>query len=162
MKLYLILSDTHGDIYTASGIIRMYPQADGVIHLGDHCRDAKKLMALFPGTEFYIVPGNCDFAYDMPSDILLETEGKRLLLTHGHMYDVKNGLGRLEIKAKKENADAVLFGHTHVPYIEYRSKALFVNPGSLSYSRCAGKKTYALLEVSPKGIEARCLDAENR
>jgi len=157
MKLYIVMSDTHGDIFTASEIIKMYPQADGVIHLGDHSRDARKLMALFPEMEFYIVPGNCDFDYDMPTDILLETEGKKLLLTHGHRYDVKSGLVRLENKAKNENADVVLFGHTHVPHVEYRSKALFVNPGSLSYSRCAGRKTYALLEVSPKGIEARCL-----
>ncbi|MGI6621690.1 MAG: metallophosphoesterase [Clostridiaceae bacterium] len=159
MKLFLVISDTHGDIFTAIEIIKKYPQINGIIHLGDYYKDANRLKAQFPGLEFFIVPGNCDFVFDMPSDILLDIEGKRLLLTHGHRYDVKNGLERLEIKAKKENADAVLFGHTHTPYIKYRTRILFVNPGSLYYSRSTGAKTYALLEVSSKGIEARGLDA---
>lgn len=101
MKLFLVISDTHGDIFTAIEIIKKYPQINGIIHLGDYYKDANRLKAQFPGLEFFIVPGNCDFVFDMPSDILLDIEGKRLLLTHGHRYDVKNGLERLEIKAKK-------------------------------------------------------------
>lgn len=159
MRLFLVMSDTHGDIVTAIKIIKNYPQISGIIHLGDYNKDANRLKAQFPEIEFYMVPGNCDFVFDMPTDILMDIEGKRLLLTHGHRYSVKNGLERLEHKAKNENADAVLFGHTHTPYIMYRSNILFVNPGSLYYSRGTGAKTYALLEVSPKGIEARGLDA---
>lgn len=159
MKFFLVLSDTHGDIFTAAKIIKMYPHADGIIHLGDHCRDANRLAAQFPEIEFFVVPGNCDFVFSIPTDKLLDVEGKRLLLTHGHAYDVKSSLERLEIKAKKDKLDAVLFGHTHAPYIEYRAKTLFVNPGSLYHTRGSGKKTYALLEIAPKGIEARVLDA---
>jgi putative phosphoesterase len=159
MKLFLVMSDTHGDVFSALKIIKEYPQINGVIHLGDYSKDAKRLMIQYPELEFYSVPGNCDFVFDMPSDILLDIEGKRLLLTHGHRYDVKNGLEKLENKAIREKADAVLFGHTHSPYIGYRSNVLFVNPGSLYYSRGSGAKTYALLEVSSNGVEARGLDA---
>lgn len=159
MKLFLVISDTHGDLFTAKEIIKEYPQINGIIHLGDYYKDAMILKAQSPNVEFIMVPGNCDFVLDAPNDIFLEIEGQRIFLTHGHRYDVKNGVGRLEAKAKQEYADAVLFGHTHTPYIEYRSGILFINPGSLSYSRGAGAKTYALLEVSPKGIEARGLNA---
>jgi len=159
MKIFLVISDTHGDVFTALKVINAYPQINGIIHLGDYYKDAGRLIDQFPDLEFHVVPGNCDFVFDKPADILLDIEGKKLLLTHGHRYDVKNGLERLENKAKRENVDAVLFGHTHTPYIGYRSNTLFVNPGSLYYSRGSGAKTYALLEVSSIGIEARGLDA---
>lgn len=158
MKLFLVISDTHGDIFTAREVIRDYPQINGIIHLGDYYKDAMILRTQMPNIEFTMVPGNCDFVFDAPTDLFIEAEGRRIFLTHGHHYDVKNGIERLEVKAKKENADAVLFGHTHRPYIEYRSNILYVNPGSLNYSRGTGAKAYALLEVSSKGIEARGLE----
>lgn len=158
MKLFLVISDTHGDTFTAKNLINKYPQINGIIHLGDFYKDAVLLKAQFPEHEFTVVSGNCDFVLDAPTDVVLEIEGKRILLTHGHRYDVKSTMGRLEAEAKKENADAVLFGHTHTPLIDERSQILFINPGSLSYSRGSGAKTYVLLEVSSKGIEARGLD----
>ncbi len=158
MKLFLVISDTHGDIFTAKDLIKMYPQINGIIHLGDFYKDAVILKTRFPDIEYFMVPGNCDFVFDTPTDVVIEVEGKRILITHGHRYDVKSSIGRLEAKAVTERVDAVLFGHTHIPYIEVRSQILFVNPGSLSHSRGSGAKTYVLLEVSSKGIEARGLD----
>ena len=49
---------------------------------------------------------------------MLNLEGHRILLTHGHRYGVKNGLGGLLNRAAQEGADIVLFGHTHQPMTE--------------------------------------------
>ena len=110
MKLYLVISDTHGSIYTARTVIEKYGQIDGLIHLGDHYKDAVILKETqFKDLDMYMVPGNCDFVADVPSEIVLEAEDKRILLTHGHRFNVKNGLDRLEKYALRQNTDAVLF-----------------------------------------------------
>ena len=90
-----------------------------------------------------MVPPNCDFVADFPSEIVLEAEDKRIL-THGHRFNIKNGLDRLEKYALRQNTDAVLFGHTHAPLQEIRSDIVF-NPGSLGYPR--GSSLWAL-EIS--------------
>ncbi len=159
MKLFLIVSDTHGDLIKAKKVLGQYPQIDAVIHLGDYYKDAVHLQNQFPSLEFMMVPGNCDFVFDVPEERVLEVEGKKLFLTHGHRYDVKNGTGRLEAKALKDGYDAVLFGHSHIPHIKSTATTLFLNPGSLSYPRGLSDSTYALLEISKDKIQARILDA---
>jgi putative phosphoesterase len=158
MKLYLVISDTHGSIYTARTVIEKYGQIDGLIHLGDHYKDAVILKETqFKDLDMYMVPGNCDFVADVPSEIVLEAEDKRILLTHGHRFNVKNGLDRLEKYALRQNTDAVLFGHTHAPLQEIRSDIVFLNPGSLGYPR-GSSPTYGLLEISKNAIETRILN----
>lgn len=159
MKLYLIISDTHGDIRLARKVIEQYPQIDGLIHLGDFYKDAYIIKSKYPELNIFIVPGNCDFYNDIPSDIVLEIEGKRILLTHGHRYNVKSGIDRLERKALQDDIDVVLFGHTHCPLYDYRSNITFVNPGSIGFPRGFSTPTYAILEVSKNGLEVRVLDA---
>lgn len=36
--------------------------------------------------------------------------------------------------------DVVMYGHTHVPYIEIGDDVTILNPGSISYPRQAGRK----------------------
>lgn len=157
MKLFLVVSDTHGDISRIKEVISHYPQIKTLIHLGDYCRDALEVKKHFPDIEFFMVSGNCDFSSNIPAEKLLEVEGKRLLLTHGHHYNVKSNLDRLRYKVLEDNYDAVLFGHTHIPFLE-KNNILFLNPGSLGYPKGLSGATYALLEVSKGVIEARILD----
>jgi putative phosphoesterase len=57
--------------------------------------------------------------------------GKKIFITHGHMYNVKSTLYELANEAISQKADIVLFGHTHNRYSEYRDEIHFLNPGSL-------------------------------
>ncbi len=158
MKLFLILSDTHGDLFEAKKMIDRYPQLDAMIHLGDYYKDAVHLQNQFPKLECIMIPGNCDFVSDVPEERILEVEGKKIFLTHGHHYSVKSGTGRLEAKGLKEGYDALLYGHTHIPLIKYTTSSLILNPGSLGYPRGLSGPTYALLEISKGTIEARIMD----
>lgn len=160
MKLYLVISDTHGDIFTAGKLVKQYPQINGIIHLGDYYKDAeilKKTQSI--DLDIIIVPGNCDFVFNELTEKILEVEEKRILLTHGHNYDVKNGIGRLEKKALRENIDAVLFGHTHVPLQDIKSNIVFLNPGSIGYPR-GSKPTYGLIEIAKNSIITRVLNID--
>lgn len=91
--------------------------------------------------------GNCDF-YDrispsgeeVPISTCFYAGEYRVMITHGHAFSVKSGTEELCREACRLGADIVLYGHTHLPRLEYikrgeirgvdRDLALF-NPGSL-------------------------------
>ncbi len=130
------------------------PQA--VIFLGDGLRDLDRLE--FGDTPVHRVSGNCDLFSVGMIDVCREEElipiaGHRMLLVHGHKYGVKGGLGALISHAAKENADLVLYGHTHVPRLDVlpigttigdrrleREMYLF-NPGSIGQGGSFGTLT---------------------
>ena len=95
---------------------------DAVIFLGDGLRDIDA--SDFYGSTLYAVQGNCDFSprlgdgTGVTDELILQFEGHKLLLTHGHHYHVKSGYGALLARAVRAGADIVLFGHTHLPISE--------------------------------------------
>ena len=149
---FLILSDTHGRIDRASRlIIRLHDEIDGVWHLGDNYRDFELLEKRFRPLyhlAFQAVPGNCDFSCPAPNSRVIPVEGHRVFLQHGDAFGVSaHSVGQFPRMAKKERADVVLFGHTHVPLIEIEDNILYVNPGSLSLPRGGSEPSYALLRL---------------
>ena len=112
-------------------------QPDVILHLGDHYDDAEALAEEYPTIRMYHVPGNCD-RYRCPPDALeIMTpviDGVRLYMTHGHRHRVKTDTDRLISDAREVGAQAVLYGHTHVPECYQESDGLWVmNPGSCGY-----------------------------
>ena len=92
----IIFSDSHG---RCDGMLQALerqvrpPQA--ICFLGDGLRDVESLSA--NRSMLYTVRGNCDWGMhsDAPTERTVTLEGHRLLLTHGHLYGVKGGLGAL-------------------------------------------------------------------
>ena len=128
MKI-LVFSDSHhalGNMYDA--VMREKP--DQILHLGDHYTDAEDLQSAFSNTAIQYVPGNCDYAYDLPSERLLILDGVRIFMTHGHRYYVKSGLEQLLYAATRQNADIALFGHTHIAHLETIDGITYLNPAS--------------------------------
>lgn len=144
----LILSDSHGK----SDLIEQTKKLTRphlILFCGDGLRDFDVGSYTCP---VYAVRGNCDCFYvphmgDVEETLTLNIDGVKLFITHGHRYGVKSGLGALIAQAVKEDADAVIFGHTHEPLDmtllpEHTNerfgiclhKPLHVfNPGSLGY-----------------------------
>jgi putative phosphoesterase len=148
MKI-LVISDTHGDITKAEEVIRKNNNIDLIIHLGDYFRDAQKLAADFPGIPMEYVYGNSDFMVgDVPAEKLLEYNGRRIFITHGHRYSVKWDYDKLYRKAEEMNADLLLFGHTHVADMVEQNGRYLVNPGSISDSRGDTDESYAIVEIN--------------
>lgn len=53
---------------------------------------------------------------------------------------------------EKKQVDVVMFGHTHVPFIDIGHTLTILNPGSLSYPRQASRKpTFLLMEIDENG-----------
>ena len=153
MTKLLIMSDTHGDTTLAEKVLKMNPDVDIVIHLGDYYRDAEKLQRLYPDVRFEYVYGNCDFMIgNVPMEKLIEIEGQRILLTHGHRYSVKWGIEKLQDKAHNDNIQLLLFGHTHMQQVTYGHGYIILNPGSISEPRGNDEESYAIVIIDNKKI----------
>lgn len=152
MKI-LIFSDSHGELsYMRKAIKKEKP--DYVFHLGDHDRDAEELEREFPLLPIVAVRGNCDsWGSDSPLTRLIPIGGLRLFLCHGHTLGVKGGLLRASYAAREQEADILLYGHTHEAHSETDPSGLVLfNPGACGYSwspsygclTIAGDKKYQL------------------
>ena len=146
----LVLSDSHGINNPLETIIDSHPDIEHIIFLGDGIAGVEDLKRFY-NKKFYLVRGNCDFASELPIVDTLVFNGKKIIYTHGHTLDVKYTTERLYEIAKQNNADIVLFGHTHIAYSEYRDGVYLLNPGSVSRSR-NGQNSYAIIDILGNGI----------
>lgn len=156
MKI-LVFSDSHhslGNMYEAAE----KEKPDQILHLGDHYEDAEDLRAAFPRTAIQYVPGNCDYACDLPTERLLIFQNIRIFMTHGHKYFVKSDLSRLIAAAKAQNADVVLFGHTHIPYLENTENMTVMNPASCG--RGTGKPGYGRIVIENGSYTCKLIPIE--
>lgn len=152
MKI-LIFSDTHGNNKRMMEIALQNPDADLVLHLGDNVRDAMKLNESTPVKVLW-VKGNTDHVNEK-EDLILEVEGYKIFLTHGHLYGIKSGLQNLYYKCKQEGADIALFGHSHIAVNEEIGGIVFLNPGSIGDKRSQKYHSYGILQLENGVIDTR-------
>lgn len=107
---------------------------DCLMHLGDGVKDVEFLEAA-SDIPVYAVAGNCDFAGGYPAQLTVELGGRKIFLTHGHTFNVRNSARLLINNAIKHGYDITLFGHTHVSEVFAEGKHVFMNPGSTCYPR---------------------------
>ena len=151
---FIIISDTHRYIENAIDVLEHFKdEMDGFIHLGDHYADAMSLRKQFPDKRFYAVLGNNDFDFDAPHSKTAFIGGKKILITHGHKQRVSYGLMYLDYFGRQEEADAVLFGHTHRPCLEYSGTMAMFNPGSISRPRSTYEPTFGIMDVKNGDIK---------
>lgn len=127
----LVISDSHGNEWSIRAALEREEGITAVIHLGDGAREAVKLQAEFPYLDWHIVCGNCDIGADVPSKKIITLSGNKLYLTHGHAERVKSGLLTLSYTACEHEVTAALYGHTHLPSIDFRDGIMLMNPGSI-------------------------------
>lgn len=155
----LVLSDTHGLVQPAIDVYKRLQEeapVDRIVHLGDLYSDAKALRARL-GAEVTAVKGNMDGSYSENDYEIMETEYGKLLLTHGHMENVKFSTQTLLYRAEELGCRAALFGHTHSPCFVDAGGIYLLNPGSLTRPRGGGDGSYAVLTVTETELRASIL-----
>lgn len=154
MKI-LVVSDTHGyngNLYKA---IEREKPFDLLIHCGDLSMTIEELSD-FVDCPVFACAGNNDFFYNLKQEELFKIYDHTALLLHGHRQGVSYGIDNLLYKAAERDADIVLFGHTHVPFIDEIDGITVINPGSLTYPRQERHiETYVVINATSDGeIEA--------
>lgn len=144
-----VISDTHGNLGLAQQVIGEMGPVDLILHAGDYYEDSCRLAEA--GARVVGVLGNCECGVEGPPERLLQVAGRRVLLTHGHRYRVKQDFRLLFSRARELNADVVVFGHTHRAEAFWLGKVLFFNPGSL-HAPVGDGPTYGVLVVDDGSI----------
>ena len=123
MKL-AILSDTHGLLRPE--VVEHLKTADAILHGGDINKPSivDELRQYAP---LYIVRGNNDkeWAEQLPHDLTVQIEGWKIFMVHN----------RKEIDNLPEDADIVIFGHSHKYFEQVIDGRLWLNPGSCGKRR---------------------------
>jgi len=152
--LIAVLSDTHlpkGRRALPEGCVEKIGEAEALIHAGDFSAasvlaDLRKLCPVV-----LAVQGNVDDAElrrELPEDLEVELGGRTLAVLH----DAGSAKGRLaRMRTRFPGADAVVFGHSHLPLHEREGDFQIFNPGSPTERRRAPRASMGLLSVSPRG-----------
>ena len=168
---YLLFSDIHGCLPTLEKVLDFFAKEKcdmmcimgDIINYGPRNRipdgiDPKgiveRLNAL--ADKIIAVRGNCDAEVDqmlldfpiMETYALLVDDGKRYLLTHGHIYNKEN--------MPKGPYDAIIYGHSHLwelSHVEVTSSQegksisrAVCNTGSITFPKGGNVPTFATLE----------------
>jgi hypothetical protein len=148
--LIAVVSDTHRNSTIIRKVANIVEEADILIHLGDNVADIDELKEIYKN-KIISVRGNCDFTTKSPIERVEDINEVRILVTHGHKYDVKSGIWQLKDKAKEVGADIALFGHTHISEINFEDGIWIINPGSASLPR-DGQRSIAFIEIEDAEI----------
>ncbi len=180
MALLGIVADTHVPQRLARLPDRLADALRGVdliLHAGD-ITSRQVLIDLERIAPVQAVAGNADLVgHGLPLTRVIDIEGRRIGLVHGHGGWVKYLTGKvydrlgyreeyyLKIVAESfgpvdaaridaAHIDAIVFGHTHRVFTEVRSGVLLFNPGPVApdYYNTPGPQI-GLLRITPTAIE---------
>jgi putative phosphoesterase len=153
--LIAVISDTHlprGNRTLPAACVERLRNADLILHAGDLMTAdvLADLRALGPPVQ--AVHGNVDderVRRLLPSARLVDAGGARIAITH----DAGPAVGRLErLRLRFADADAVVFGHSHVPLHERDDSGFQIfNPGSPTDRRRQPVHTMGLAQVGDDG-----------
>ena len=163
----LVISDTHGRRHAIEQVFsQLNFRPSTVLFLGDGLRDLSVITGSgrYDDVSVFAVAGNCDGSIIFPSDepevrsVVFGTT--RIVMMHGHTFDVKWGLSEAIAYAAKQEADVLLYGHTHAPYERtlpqgerlrdgtvLQKPLLVANPGSLGAPRVGQSPSFGVLTV---------------
>lgn len=137
-----VVSDSHGEREILERIVRINPDCDIYLHLGD------SLLPDYLISPFVSLKGNNDYLLDYPSSRIIKTEYCNIYCEHGHIHGIGNSY-----LLEKNNCKVYLYGHTHVHKLEKIKDYYFVNPGSTSLPRDGSNGTYLIIKTSIDNIE---------
>lgn len=157
MKKVLVVSDSHGLEEPLSALRERHPDVDIFIHCGDS--ELPKNDRVLEG--YVTVGGNCDFNPGYPNEELIEAEGIKIFVTHGHLYSVKSTLMNIQYRAHELGANIACFGHSHLLGAEMSGGILFLNPGSIRLPRGRKERTYLILGIEGANVELSVYDYED-
>jgi putative phosphoesterase len=146
---------------------------DGVGYERDECgcayrekRDRQLGDQSLAWTKVHTTADNNAFLRSLVPQIRFEDQGKRVLLVHGsprkmneYLFEDRP-LSSFQRLAASSNADIIVFGHTHKPYVKPVDGVLFVNVGSVGKPKDGDwRACYALIDLNDKpAVEFRRLE----
>jgi hypothetical protein len=161
--LVAVISDTHlprGARRLPDACVERIAAADLLLHAGDFstAEVVRELEAI--GPPLIGVHGNVDSAEVrrlLPAERVVRVQEARIAMVH----DAGSSTGRLERMRLRfaDRADAVVFGHSHIPLHERNLDGFQIfNPGSPTERRRAPAHTMGLARVEGRRVELELIE----
>ena len=146
-----VISDTHmprGNRALPGRAVAELREADAILHGGDFMRAEVLAMLQQLGPPVHGIHGNVDdeaLRRMLPAARVVELDGARI----GMVHDAGPRQGRLaRMRFRFKDADAVVFGHSHLPLHEADADGFQIfNPGSPTERRSAPTHTMGIATV---------------
>ena len=154
-----VLSDTHLRVGKSLPryVWEQLTQIDLILHAGDltHIGLLEELSYIAP---VRAVRGNCDdWDASLPSRDVIECETYRIGLIHGDSGKGKSTPDRAYLAFKDSPVNLIVFGHSHVPFMEWREGILMFNPGSPTDKRRELQYSFGILNIQQGQLSAKHL-----
>jgi uncharacterized protein len=150
-----IVADTHlprGARRLPDDCVRKLREADLIVHAGDFTGPEALAEIETLGPPLVAVHGNVDapeVSARLPAEIAFEADGAHIAVVH----DAGPRGGRLNrLRRRFPDADAVIFGHSHLPLHERSADLQIFNPGSPTERRRAPAHTMGIAEAAAGAI----------
>ena len=154
--LVAVISDTHmtgGRRSLPGRCVELIEGADLVVHAGDIMTVDAFLEIEAIGPPVRAVAGNMDeweLRDRLPGETEMELDGARIAMVH----DGGAAGGRLaRLRGRFPDADAVVFGHSHIPLHEREGGFQIFNPGSPTERRRAPAHAMGLARIEAGAVE---------
>lgn len=155
-----VISDTHlprGARRIPDACLEQLAAADLILHAGDFVSGEALDEIAGIGPPLAAVHGNMDseaVRRRLPGERMVEAAGVKI----GMVHDAGSARGRLErMRAKFPDADAVVYGHSHIPVHEQRDGFQLFNPGSPTDRRRQPRHSMGLARVENGRLEFELL-----
>lgn len=158
---YLLVSDIHGCRPALETVLKFYDEqhCNMLCILGDILNygprnsipdglDPKGIVEILNAraSDIVAIRGNCDGEVDqmllhfpiLGDYLLLVDEGKKLFLTHGHVYN--------KDKMPQGHFDAIVYGHTHLWEMTPVDDTVVCNTGSITFPKGGNEPTFMTYE----------------
>jgi putative phosphoesterase len=155
--LAAVIADTHVPRRARTlpgGLIPHLERANLILHAGD-LMDPTLLEELAAYAPTRVVRGNLDPPEaGLPETLEFEFGGVRVAMIHDS--GPKKGR-RNRMKRRFPRARVIVFGHSHIPWLEDEDGLLLLNPGSPTDKRRQPDHTFALLRAEDGEVAAEIL-----
>ena len=155
--LAVVIADTHMPRRARAlpeNLLASLERADLILHAGDLMGEdlLRELSAYAP---VRAVRGNLDPPnLDLPETLEFEFGGARVAMIHDSGR--KQGR-RARLRRRFPDARVVVFGHSHIPFLEDEDDFMLLNPGSPTDRRRQPRHTFALLYAEEGRVRAEIL-----
>jgi uncharacterized protein len=153
--LAAVIADTHVPRRARAlpeGLTPYLERADLVLHAGD-LLDPALLDELAAYSPVKAVRGNLD-PPGLPQSLEFEFGGAKVAMIH----DSGRRQGRrTRLRRRFPAARVVIFGHSHIPFLEDEDDLMLLNPGSPTDRRRQPRHTFALLHAGKGEVRAEIL-----
>jgi hypothetical protein len=155
-----VISDTHIPVAASElprRLVSRLKDCDLIVHAGD-ITEMSVIERLEDIAEVRAVSGNMDslkVKKNLPSRLLFKVDGKNIGVVHG------TGRGPEPLESAKNifhnDADIIIFGHSHNPVNMTIDGKLYMNPGSPTDMVFTSYRSFGIIELKKGGVSAEII-----